>query len=32
MDIQKLLTRIVWGDTKGWVDPAYKQEKSCDQS
>ncbi|KKR09556.1 MAG: hypothetical protein UT43_C0017G0007 [Parcubacteria group bacterium GW2011_GWC1_39_29] len=24
MNVAKLMTWIVWGDTKGWIDPEYR--------
>jgi len=27
MDTGKLMTRIIWGETGDWVDPAYKSRK-----
>ncbi|MBU1122363.1 MAG: hypothetical protein KKF54_06695 [Candidatus Omnitrophica bacterium] len=26
MSIEKLMTAIIWGDTKGWIDPMFKDK------
>jgi len=28
LDTAKIMTQLIWGDTKGWIDPAYRKTPS----